>query len=814
VIRDLCDNGYAPWEAHMPARQGEVISHYRLLEKIGQGGMGIVWRALDTSLGREVALKILPESLASDPDRVARFEREARTLAALKHPNIVTIYSVEEEHGTRFLTMELVKGESLAELIPASGLTLDRIFAIGIPLASALAAAHEKGVIHRDLKPANIMVESGGDVKVLDFGLAKLRPAAPEAATTDLRTETMTAASQIVGTLPYMSPEQVQSKPVDHRSDIFSLGTTLHEMATGLRPFQGGNSPELVSSILKDTPVSVTELRAELPRHLGRIVRRCLEKDPNRRYQSALDVRNELEDLKKELEISSTAQHGTAPNAKPHSNWMIPAAIIAAVAVLVVLGIWTLGPLRQKIAGKPTSEIRALAVLPLKNLMNDPAQDYFVEGMHDALITELAKTGLKVISRTTVMAYAAKGNKPLPEIARELGVDALIEGTVLRIGSAVSVNVKLIQALTDEGIWAEQYDGDLSNAMAMLAKVTRAIAAQVKITLTPQQQDRLAGVRPVNPEAQDAYLKGRYFLNRFNTDSGKKSVEFFQKAIELDPAYAKAYAGLAMSYAIAAVLSAGSRGPETVQLFRAAGNKAVELDPQLAEGHAAIGLASLYFDWDWPRAQKELKLAIDLNPAEALVYHPYADCFLVDGKLEESLAWVEKGAKLDPLSPLIVGPVIGHLQFLRRWDDVIEKSRNFQSMFPDSRMFGIGSLRVGLWHKELYVQAMDELRKEWKNDGELLKAFEEGFAEAGPHGAMRAAAETLAARSRVRYQEPIAVAQFYAQAGDADSAFQWLERAFQERRPFLAHLKAEPSFDLIRSDPRFENILRRMNLLK
>jgi TolB-like protein len=797
----------------MASRSGDVLTHYRLLEKIGQGGMGVVWKALDTKLGREVALKTLPEGVAEDPDRVTRFEREAKTLASLRHPNIVTIYSVEHDQGTRFLTMELVKGEPLTSLIPAGGLPLKRIFEIGIPLASALAAAHEKGVIHRDLKPANVMVDEGSDVKVLDFGLAKLRPAASEATATDVTTETMTASGQILGTLPYMSPEQIQAKPVDHRSDIFAFGVTLHEMATGKRPFQGKNPPELMSSILKDTPMPVTDLRAGLPQHLGRIIRRCLEKDPTRRYQSALDVRNELEDLQKELQVAiSTGPRAAARAAQPR-RWGIAAAVITASAVIVLAAVWTFGPLRGRFASKPGGEIRSLAVLPLKNLMHDAAQDYFVEGIHDALITELAKTGLNVISRTTVAAYAGKSDKRTPEIAHDLNVDALIEGTVLRVGNTVNVTVQLIRGSTDEILWGDHYYGNLADAMGMLANVTRAIAAQVKITLSPQQQERLASNRPVNPEAQDVYLRGRYFLNRFTPDAMMKSREFFQKAIDIDPTYAKAYAGLAMSYTIGAVFGSGGRSPQNAQLFRAAGVKAVELDPQLGEGHAVLGLTSLYLDWDWPRARQELKLALDLNPSDALVYHPYADCFLVDGDLEESLSWVEKGAKLDPLSPMIVFPVMGHLLFLRRWDDVVKEADRFRNIFPSNAVAGT-FLRTALWQKGLFEQAIEEYRAAWKDEPELLKVFEAGFAKAGPHGAMRAVAETLADRAKSGYQDPVAIAQYYALAGDADPAFQWLERAYQERRPMLAHLKADPNLDLIRSDPRFAGLLRRMNFPK
>ncbi len=796
----------------MPFRRGELVSHYRLLDVIGQGGMGVVWKALDTRLGREIALKTLPVTLADDPVRIARFDHEARMLAALKHPNIVTIYSVEEVEDTRFLTMELVKGESLAKLIPKRGMPLEKIFGTGIPLAAALAAAHDKGVIHRDLKPANVMVDEDGILKVLDFGLAKLKAIASEDAATDVPTETMTATGQAVGTLPYMSPEQIQAKPVDLRCDVFALGVTLHEMATGSRPFQGSTAPDLASSILRDTPAPVTELRPDLPEHLGRIIRRCLEKEPTRRYQSALDVRNELEDLRKETESAGGKEDHSVAGVRRRRTWKVAAAVIAAALILVMIGLLSYGPTRRLFTRQGT-EIRSLAVLPFTNLMGDAAQDYFVEGMHDALITELAKTGLKVISRTSVMRYGQKSGMPLPQIAQELGVDALLEGSVLRVGSNVRVNAQLIRGTTDENVWAETYDRDLANAMSMLSEVTRAIAAQVKITLSPQQEERLARKRPVNPQAQEAYFLGKYFMNRFSTRTLMQARGMFQKAIGIDPSYAEPYAGLAMTYALSSIFASGARGPDILQQYRASARKAVELDPQLAEGHAVLGLASLYLDWDWPQAEKELKRAIELNPAEAFVYHPYADCFLVQGQVEDSLDWVKKGAELDPKSPLIVGPVMGHLRFNRRWDETLSAGRRFRTEFPDSAFGGL-IIRDALWHKGLYDEALSEFRSQWKDDGDLLRALEQGFRNNGPHGAMRAVADTLAARSKAGQQNPFEIAGYYAEANAADPSIQWLERAYLERVPFLAHVRADPAFDLIRSDPRFVSLLRRMNFPK
>lgn len=798
----------------MTVQSGATLSHYRLLEKIGEGGMGVVWRALDMTLGREVALKILPDEVTADTDGIARFEREARILAALNHPNVVTIHSIECEQGCRFLTMELVRGRSLSEVISRGGLSLEKFFEIAIPLSVALSAAHEKGIIHRDLKPANIMLTAEGEVKVLDFGLAKLKPAPTQAQASECSTQVLTSAGQIVGTFPYMSPEQIQGKQVDHRSDIFSLGVILHEMATGSRPFQGNTVGELASSILRDAPAAVTELRPELPGLLSRLVRRCLEKEPTRRYQSALDVRNELEDLRKEtgseseLKLPLRTQVGKG-------FWQGRGLMIAALLLLLAAGLITVlivfgpSPFRTWFARGVSLQARSIAVLPLGNLMGDPAQDFFVDGMHDALITELAKTGLKVISRTTVVRYK-RTDKTAKQIAGELGVDALVEGTVLRIGNKVRINAQLINGTTDEHVWTDSYDRDLANALGVLTEVTRAIASQIKLTLTQQQKQRLVATRPVNPEAQDAYFQGRYLVNQANAESARESISFFEKAIEADPNFAPAYSGLAMAQSMVAILSGSLGDPERQRARRHLANKALDLDPGLADAHAVAGMISLYGEWDWEHAEKELKLAIELNPSDAWVYHPYADCLLVKGRFDESVEVVRKGAELDPLSPTVVFPIGPHLVFARHFDQAIEEEHRTEVVFPGNQL-GRNYLMMALWHKGQYREALAEYRNFWQHDAELVQALDRGLSRGGPRAGMRAVAQLLDTRSQSTRVNPLDVARFYALADDPDRAMEWLEHAYQQRVPFLAHLRADPDYDSLRSDPRFQDLLRRMH---
>jgi len=659
------------------------------------------------------------------------------------------------------------------------------------------------------------MLTKEGEVKVLDFGLAKLRLLPRETTVTGAPTETMTADGQVVGTYPYMSPEQIRAGPVDHRSDIFSLGVILHELAAGVRPFQGRTAGELMSSILKDVPASATDVRPEIPALLPRVIRRCLEKEPSRRYQSALDVRNELDDLKREFEPEPASKgHPVAAaleDRKARRRWLTLSLAGAALLTLAVL--LAFGPLRERFVGKPSPQIQSLAVLPLDNLMGNASQDFFVEGMHDALISELAKTGLKVISRTTVMRYR-KTDKSIPQIARELGVDALIEGSVLRVGDDVRVTAQLIDGTTDEHIWANSYHRDLANAMAMLAEVTRAIASQVRLALTPQQQERLARARPVNPEAQDAYLRGRHALFRATgAEAARNSIGFFEKALEIDPDFASAHSGLAYAHCMTRILSGAFGDPEGLRFIRTHANKSLDLDPGLADGHALLGVLSLYADWDWTHAEKELKLAIELNPSDAVLYHPYADSLLVQGRVDESVTVIRKGVALDPLSPMVAFPLAFHLCLARRFDEAIEEGRGFQKEFPGAAV-GRTFLRYALWYKGAHEEAVEEYRSGWRNNPDLLKVFEQGLAKAGPRGAMRAVAQLLDSRSSSEKVSAMGVAGFYARAGDVDSAMKWLERAYKEREVMMPHVRLDPDYDVLHSDPRFQDLLRRMNFPK
>ena len=505
----------------MALSPGTRLGPYEILAPLGAGGMGEVYRARDPKLGRDVAIKVLPEAVAGDAERLARFEREARSLASLNHPNIVTIFSIEESGGTRFLAMELVEGESLDALLASGGLPLSRFFDIAVPLSEALSAAHERGIVHRDLKPGNVMVTREGRVKVLDFGLAKREPAESDPDLCNTPTESraeLTGEGQVFGTVAYMSPEQARGGKVDARSDVFSLGVLLYQMLTGQRPHQGSSAVDIISSILRDKPPSVTDLRADVPPHLARVLRRCLEKDPRDRYQTSRDVFNELRELRAETSPASPAP-APRPAAAPAARaaWKRPASV-AAAAILLAAALYLAirsGFLRSSSRAPGTgiepNVIRSIAVLPLDNYSGDPNQEFFAEGMTDELTADLATISqLRVISRGSAMQFKGKQRPPTPEIGRKLNVDAIVEGSVLRAGDKVRITAQLIDARSDRHLWAKSFERSSRDVLALQDELASAIAREIHVQLTPAEQSRLRRAPSVNPEAYDAYLKGRY----------------------------------------------------------------------------------------------------------------------------------------------------------------------------------------------------------------------------------------------------------------------------------------------------------------
>jgi serine/threonine protein kinase len=796
---------------------GRQLLHYRILKKLGAGGMGEVYLAVDSKLQRRVAIKILPVETALDPESLARLEREAQALAALNHPNIVTVHSVEHDEAVHFLTMELLEGESLKEVIRKDGLPLDRILEIAIPLTDGIATAHENDIIHRDLKPANIMVTKEGRVKILDFGIAKVRTRARGGESTEVSTQALTIEGVTLGTLPYMSPEQVEGGKVDERSDVFSLGVILYEMATGERPFHGENATALGWAILRDRPAKLDRLGADLPDDLNRIVRRCLEKDPEKRYQTAKDVRNELQDLpgdhipqRVERRTAKTIEEKVAgpPKKKP---WVLFVGAGIAVAVGAVSAVMLLNRDEPTTAVAPVEEepqIHSLAVLPFTNLMNDPDQDYFVAGMHEALITDLSKiTSLRVVSRTSSMLYKESG-KPLPQIAGELNVDALIEGSVFRDSNRVRITAQLIHGATDSHLWAEDYDRDLENALVLTSEVAQAIAGEIRVALSPDERSRLASAPSVSVEVQETYLRANYHFHAFTGEGFLKAQDLYRTTIELDSSFARGYVGLAITHFLRGSLGHAPHS-ETVPLAEAATRKALELNPNLAPAHTALGWLYLGNHWDWARAEAEFKRALELNPSDAFARHGLADYYLVFGDMDESVRQIKMGHDSDPFSPITMIPVVGHLAYAGRHEEALAEAEKFLELFPQNRTVHYWIAEI-LWSEGRYDSALVEFDRARGKDSPLTGAMRREYSENGTEAAMRVVGDMLVEMAKSQHIQSTVIASYYARGGAADQAFQWLDRALEERVPLLLHVGADPDFATLRSDPRFAELLRRM----
>jgi eukaryotic-like serine/threonine-protein kinase len=844
------------------ARVGRHIGSWAVRAKIAEGGMGVVYRAEDTKLGRQVALKFLREDLARDRQALDRFQREARAASALNHPHILTIYEIEEFDGRPFLVTELLEGQTLKQRLGAGPLDVDGALELGLQIADALDAAHSKGIIHRDIKPANVFVTSRGDAKILDFGLAKLVPAlakgsdeAPGDANAAVTAATadpfLSVPGFAMGTASYMSPEQAQGMKLDARTDLFSFGALMYEAVCGRPAFSGESVNAILAAVLGSTPAPARSLNPAVPQPLDRIIAKALEKDPGLRYQSASELKSDLERLRQERLSARLAATGGGAKLR-RGIFLVNQLALAGVGILALLLIvalaLNLGGLRERLQGGPAfPRIESLAVLPLENLSHDPDQEYFADGMTDALITDLAQIrSLRVISRTSVMQYK-RARKPLPEIARQLHVDAVIEGTVLRAGGTVRINAQLIYAPSDRHLWAKSFDGNIREVLSLQATVARAIADQIRAQVSPDEHARLAVERTVDPQAYDLYLKGRYGLSLRTKAGMEEALVYFHAATEKDPIYAQAFSGLADTYSLLASFGFMTRD-EALPKARAAALKAVELDPNSADSQTSLADIT-----DDPvQAEQRFKRALQLNPGYAQAHHWYGR-FLADlRRYDEASREIERALELDPLSVRIqdnLGEIyldVGDYgEALKQYTAALSKDPGFPMTHFD--------LGVAFYYQRRYDQALLEFRKavELEPDSpdfhwrlavlyEFLGKYNTAIPEfeksevlegAPPVQARTRSAELRRAlavsgsrgywekwveiRLSLRKKSPRLRAYYaynlaydYAQLGRKTAALKWVERCVQEKACAAGKLLGDPGLDSLRPDPRFQALVQ------
>jgi serine/threonine-protein kinase len=781
-----------------------MIGHYRIIAKIGAGGMGEVYSAHDVRLERDVALKVLPVAALGDEVVRKRFRKEALALSKLNHPHIATIYDFDSDGDVDYLAMEFVAGETLAQKITNKSLNEKDVAGLGSQIADALEEAHEQGIVHRDLKPGNVMVTAKGRVKVLDFGLAKLlRPGGAAAA--DTVSDTLQGVS---GTLPYMAPEQLREEVIDQRSDIFSLGAVLYEMATGRRPFPETSTSLLLEAILRHAPVAPRTLNPSISPELERIILKCLEKGPELRFQSAKELSVDLRRL------GTTAPAVNLPRDGGGGTGVRKIAVACVVAIVALGAIATLlnvGGWRDRLLGNSkTAKFESLAVLPLANLSADPAQEYFADGMTEELTTELSQiSGLRVISRTSAMRYKAS-KKPLPEIAKELGVDAVIEGSVERSGDEVRISAQLINARNDTHLWARSYHRNLRDVLAMQSEVARAIAGEISVQLTPQEQARFARARPVNTAAYEAYLRGLYHWNFHTPDELQKALEDYNRAIEIDPAYALAYVALSNTYHLLP-FNADAAPQSAFPKAKEAALKALQLDPQLGEAHSALGLVLGQYDWDWVGAEREHKRAIELSPnsPSALMY--YAELLSLRGRHDEAISVASRGREIDPVSGA-VGLQLSRAYFHARQYE--RAAQSFQQFLEINPRFWPLHLFLGQVYEQLgqYGKALVELRQAQGPTQYATSIIGHLYALSGQRAEAEKILSELLLRSKAVYVPPTFIARIYSALGQDDEAIAWLEKGYASRDSHLEFLGVDPTFDGVRSDARFLDLLRRLNL--
>jgi eukaryotic-like serine/threonine-protein kinase len=773
---------------------GTRLGPYEILAPIGAGGMGEVYRARDPRLNREVAIKVLPERLANDPQALARFESEARAVAALSHPNILAIHDFGNDHGVSYAVTELLEGETLRSQLKRAGLPWRKAVEIGFAIADGLAAAHSKGIVHRDLKPENLFLTTDGRVKILDFGLARWTPSSTSPQT---ESPTLTQENAILGTAGYMSPEQVRGTPADARSDIFSLGCVLYEMVAGRRAFSRETSAQTMAAILETQPPELASTGKQVPAGLENVIAHCLEKNPLQRFHAAHD-----------LGLALRATLDGSESARPVAPLVGPARWIGlgvAGLALAAAGVYWF-------ATRP-KPIDSLAVMPFVNVGGDPNAEYLSDGITESLINNLSQLPkLRVVPRTLVSSYKGREADPR-KVGQDLHVRAILTGKVVQRGDSLNIQAELVDVGEVSQLWGQRYDRKFAEILAVQEEIAKQVSEKLRLRTTSEEQKRLAKRSTESTEAYQFYLKGRYFWNRRTAELLKRANEYFQRAIDKDPNYGLAYAGLAESYA--AFTFYGVLPPrESCPKAKAAAMQALEIDETLSEAHDALAVVKLTCEWDWPGSEKEFRRALEINPNYGTARMQFGNYLEAVGRVDDAVTEIRRAQEEEPLS-LIIGAVLGRVLYeARHYDQAMEQLRKTIEIDPG---FVQAHLFLG-WvyeQKRMFPEAIAELRQALSGSGGAplyLGALGHAYAISGQRRLAEESLARLREQAKQRYVAPYDTAVIYIGLGDKEQTLKYLDMAYADHSGWMFGLRVDPRFDPIRGDPRYQDILRRMHL--